>query len=275
MKKKLKFKSSIFFILASFAVLILLMFISYFMIFHNQIEKFVSPPFDIEQKTDNEIFSEDMWRKNLEPFLAFKEEKEKKEKPPLKESEIVTPQDPDKPSQPDPIPDDPIDPIEPEIQKEAYFASSLTNSSGAVFVSGKSLGYSVEINGNPIETSAGKFQQGASSNFKVRFYNENEEQLVHISSPAYSTNAIIKNLTVGVDPFNQYMTLHGRINLNLPGEMSGDLINVSNGVSNSTVLQNGVFNLSVPLQRGVNQITARGRWLTISLDLPSITIQLK
>ena len=225
------------------------------------------------KKSSDAVFSEDIWRKQLEKFLEFKENEVGKpdagtseETPQVPEydispkSEINTPDQPSK--------------NEKSETKEAFLFSSLTSSPGSISVSGKAIGYSVEVNDSPVNIDNGKFSTGAGSSFKVTFMDGQNKRVVRVSSPSYSTNLAVQYLSIGIDPFASYMTLHVKLNLKLPGSMTGELINTTNGSASSTSTHNGEFNLSVPLTEGNNAITARGSWLTISLDLPSINVSL-
>ncbi len=232
---------------------------------------------DKEKTTEiNEIvFSEDQWRKQLEPYLKFKEEQDIKES--LQQDQHVPPDNNVNFSDKQLDKNDSKDKEPPRVATiihEAYFTSSLTSAPGSVALSGKTTGYQMEINGKNQVLTEGKFSTGVASQFKIKFYNSEISRSVHVSSPPYSTNVVVQYLTIGVDPFNQHMSLHGKISLNLPGTMEGELLNLSTGAGSSTVLENGAFSLSVPLTMGENYITARGSWLTISLDLPSIKITL-
>jgi hypothetical protein len=225
----------------------------------------------------NAVFSEDLWRKQLELFLDFQKKEQTKEQTNLKEEDIKEEEqapgkDPSNDSDKD-IPKEKV--LSPNIQEnEAFLFSSLTGSPGSVSVSGKAIGYSVLVNDSPVEIKNGKFNSGASSSFTVTFKNNASQRIIRVTSPSYSTNLAVQYLSIGIDPFAAYMTLHVKLNLKLPGTMTGELINVTNGSASSTRTQNGEFNLSVPLSEGNNSITARGSWLTISLDLPSINVSL-
>jgi hypothetical protein len=223
-----------------------------------------------EQSTG--VFSEDLWRKQLELYLDF----QKKDQSKLNEDKLASE------NQTKELPDEDVKkplPKEEEVKQlletnEAFLFSSLTASPGSVSISGKAIGYNVAINGSPVEIQNGKFSSGASSSFTIIFINDKEKRVINVSSPPYATNFAVQYLTIGIDPFSSYMTLHVKLNLKLPGTMTGELINLSSGAGSSTSTQNGEFNLTVPLIEGNNAITARGSWLTISLDLPSINIKL-
>lgn len=225
------------------------------------------------EEHENAVFSEDLWRKQLELYLDF----QKKEQTNLKEEDIkVADQAPGVDLSNDSVKDIPKEKVvSPSIKEnEAFIFSSLTGSPGSVSVSGKAVGYSVFINDSLVEVTNGKFSSGASSSFTVSFKNNSTQRVIRVTSPSYSTNLAVQYLTIGIDPFAAYMTLHVKLNLKLPGTMTGELINTTNGSASSIKTQNGEFNLSVPLSEGSNLITARGSWLTISLDLPSINVSL-
>lgn len=225
------------------------------------------------KKSSDAVFSEDIWRKQLEKFLELKEKDLVK---PKVETNKETPQAPvhDTGLKSENIPPDQSSKNEKSETKEAFLFSSLTSSPGSISVTGKAIGYSVEVNDSPVNIDNGKFSTGAGSSFKVTFMDGQNKRVVRVSSPSYSTNLAVQFLSIGIDPFASYMTLHVKLNLKLPGSMTGELINTTNGSASSTSTHNGEFNLSVPLTEGNNAITARGSWLTISLDLPSINVSL-
>ncbi|MFO7655432.1 MAG: hypothetical protein R6W78_00010 [Bacteroidales bacterium] len=268
MKNKPK-KYNTLYIIGSLTVISFVVFcLLYFFLIQKEVITLRSDTETIEQSDD--VFSEDLWRKQLELYLDFQKKESKQEKNTLP-SEKQTNEIPQKDIHKLPEKEE----INKNIEvKEAFLFSSLTSSTGSVSVSGKATGYNVKINGSTIEVQNGKFSSGASSTFSIVFENEMEKRVVHVSSPPYATNMAVQYLTIGIDPFTSYMTLHIKLNLKLPGTMTGELINLSSGAGSSISTQNGEFNLSVPLIEGNNAITARGSWLTISLDLPSINIKL-
>lgn len=223
--------------------------------------------------SSNAVFSEDIWRKQLEMFLEFKEKELVK---PKVETNKETPQAPvhDTGLNSENIPPDQSSKNEKSEAKEAFLFSSLTNSPGSISISGKAVGYTVEVNDSPVPVNNSSFSTGAGSSFTATFIDGQNRRVVRVSSPSYSTNLAVQYLSIGIDPFASYMTLHVKLNLKLPGSMTGELINTTNGSASSTSTHNGEFNLSVPLTEGNNAITARGSWLTISLDLPSINVSL-
>jgi hypothetical protein len=159
--------------------------------------------------------------------------------------------------------------LEPISRPWAQIFASLTSSSGSLGISGKARNASFVIQGTKKGNS---LQQSAGSSFTVDLQSTNGTKKISISSPAFATNKVLQSLIVGIDPYSMYMTLNGRIQLDLPGDIIGTLYNTSNGSSNSTTLQNGYFSVSVPLSNGVNQITASGKWMTIELQFPGISV---
>jgi hypothetical protein len=97
---------------------------------------------------------------------------------------------------------------------------------------------------------------------------------VSLSSPAFAVNSTVKSLSIGIDPYSMYMTLSGHVELDLPGDIVGTLYNTSNGSAGGATLSNGYFSVSVPLSYGVNRITASGKWMTIELQLPTISVNI-
>ncbi|MDD4615376.1 MAG: hypothetical protein PHI40_08255 [Caldisericia bacterium] len=151
----------------------------------------------------------------------------------------------------------------------AQVFASLTGSVGSLGVSGKAKNATFVIQGVPQGTT---FQQGAGSSFSVDIHSSTGNKKVSVRSPSFATNKALQSLTIGIDPFSMYMTLNGRLHLDLPGDIMGTMYNASNGSSSSTTLHNGYFSVSVPLTDGVNNITASGKWMTIELQFPGISV---
>jgi hypothetical protein len=257
-------------ILVSFVLLAII----WFLIFFNQ--KIVTLNQDHDNQTkqpSGAIFSEDLWRKQLELYLDFQEKENSKNNIDVNDEIVQTP-DQNPPRNNESIPQDQATDDQNPIATEAFLFSSLTGSPGSISLTGKAVGYSVLVNDVPVDLANGKFSSGTSSSFTVTFKNDTTKRVVRVSSPSYSTNLAVQALSIGIDPFTSYMTLYVKLNLKLPGSMTGELINTTNGAASSTSTQNGEFNLSVPLAEGNNAITARGSWLTISLDLPSINVSI-
>jgi hypothetical protein len=163
-----------------------------------------------------------------------------------------------------------------DIQKDsavgnpwAQIFASLTGSAGSIGVSGKAKNASFMVQG---VSKGSSFQQGAGSSFTVDVHSSKGTKKVSVKSPSFATNQVVQSLSIGIDPYSMYMTLNGRLKLDLPGDIAGTLYNTTNGTSSSTTLQNGYFSVSVPLVQGVNNITASGKWMTIELQLPGISV---
>jgi cbb3-type cytochrome oxidase subunit 3 len=157
----------------------------------------------------------------------------------------------------------------------AYFVASLTSSPGSLGIYGETKGLEVYLNGNKLsKNTSGIFSGGAGGSFSVLFKGSEFERKVTVNSPSFANNFVLERLSLVVDPLNLVATISGKVNLNLPGEIKGTLFNASNGTANSTVLKNGAFTASVPLNFGVNNLTASGSWLTIKLDLPVIVVNI-
>ena len=163
---------------------------------------------------------------------------------------------------------------EKKHEPDIYISSSLTASTGSVYLSGKAKGYHVMIDEQVIQKKDDYFSTSAGSSFTIQFYSELTNKTIKVNSPAASTNLILQSLILTIDPLHLSATLQGKVSLKLPGKISGDFINISNGTSSSTILENGYFSLSIPLSYGKNQLTATGRWLTIAMDLPMIEVVL-
>ena len=116
------------------------------------------------------------------------------------------------------------------------------------------------------------FQQGSGPSFSINLQSSQGTKKISITSPAFATNKVLQSLTIGIDPYSMYMTLNGRIQLDLPGDIVGTVYNTTNGSSSSATLQDGYFSVSVPLSNGSNQITASGKWMTIELQFPGISV---
>ena len=162
-----------------------------------------------------------------------------------------------------------------KVEKRVYFTVSLSGSAGFVSVSGEAQDYEVYINNNPVKKDKnGYFASSASSDFKITFKNRSLNRTIQVISPAFATNFIVEYLSISVNPISLYATLSGKINLKLPGKIKGTFINSSNGTSDSTILDNGSFITSVSLINGVNNLTASGSWITITIDLPTINVNI-
>jgi hypothetical protein len=151
----------------------------------------------------------------------------------------------------------------------AQIFASLTGSAGSLGVSGKAKNATFLLQGAPKGTT---FQQGTGSSFTVDVHSSKGNKKVSVTSPSFATNQVVQSLSIGIDPYSMYMTLSGRLKLDFPGDIAGTLYNTTNGTSSSTTLQNGYFSVSVPLVQGVNNITASGKWMTIELQLPGISV---
>lgn len=157
----------------------------------------------------------------------------------------------------------------------AYFVASLTSSPGSLGIYGETKGLKVYLNGSKLsKNTEGVFSSGTGSSFSVLFKGSEFERKVTVNSPSFANNFVLERLSLVVDPINMVATISGKVNLNLPGEIKGTLFNASNGTANSTVLKNGAFTASVPLNFGANNLTASGSWLTIKLDLPVIVVNI-
>jgi hypothetical protein len=151
----------------------------------------------------------------------------------------------------------------------AQIFASLTGSTGSLGISGKARNASFVVQG---KNKGNSFQQGSGTSFSVDLQSPHGTKKISINSPAFATNKVLQSLTIGIDPYSMYMTLNGRIQLDLPGDIVGTVYNTSNGSSSSTALQDGYFSVSVPLSKGLNQITASGKWMTIELQFPGISV---
>lgn len=157
----------------------------------------------------------------------------------------------------------------------AYFVASLTSSPGSLGIYGETNGLEIYLNENKLsKNKSGVFSGGAGSNFTVLFKGSEFERKVSVNSPSFANNFVLERLSLTVDPINMVATISGKVNLNLPGEIKGTLFNASNGCASSTVLKNGAFTASVPLNFGANNLTASGSWLTIKLDFPVIVVNI-
>jgi hypothetical protein len=150
--------------------------------------------------------------------------------------------------------------------------SSLTNTPGAISVSGESSGINVFYGDNLVNQSGNHFQFMAGSSYTLKLNGSNFKKKISISSPSYGTNKMLSRLTLQVNPITMMATIIGQIHLLLPGEIKGSLYNVTASSSSTTILNKGYFATSVSLQEGENQLTASGQWYTIKLDLPSIKV---
>lgn len=157
----------------------------------------------------------------------------------------------------------------------AYFVASLTSSPGSLGIYGETKGLEIYLNGSKLsKNKSGVFSSGAGSNFTVQFRGSGFERKVSVNSPSFASNFVLERLSLTVNPINMVATISGKVNLNLPGDIKGTLFNASNGSASSTILKNGAFSASVPLNFGVNNLTASGSWLTIKLDLPVIVVNI-
>ena len=157
----------------------------------------------------------------------------------------------------------------------AYFVASLTSSPGSLGIYGETKGLEIYLDGNKLsKNTSGVFSSGAGSSFSILFKGSGFERRVTVTSPSFANNFVLERLSLTVDPINMVATISGKVNLNLPGEIKGTLFNASNGCASSTVLKNGAFTASVPLNFGANNLTASGCWLTIKLDLPVIVVNI-
>ncbi len=153
----------------------------------------------------------------------------------------------------------------------AQIFASLSSASGALGVSGKARNAVFQIGDS---TMGNSFSTGTGTSFTVKVLSATNSRTVSITSPAFATNATLQSLSIGVDPYSMYMTLSGSVKLDLPGDIMGTIYNTSNGTSGSATLQNGSFSVSVPLQMGQNNITASGKWMTIELQFPGISVNI-
>ncbi|MCK5847591.1 MAG: hypothetical protein KAH01_00165 [Caldisericia bacterium] len=151
----------------------------------------------------------------------------------------------------------------------AQIFASLTGSAGSLGISGTARNADIYFN----EVNRGNaFSGGAGSSFTVFIDSGSNNRNVSLSSPAFAVNSTVKSLSIGIDPYSMYMTLSGRVELDLPGDIVGTLYNTTNGSAGGTTLNNGYFSVSVPLSFGENNITASGKWMTIELQLPTISV---
>jgi len=160
----------------------------------------------------------------------------------------------------------------PEKKESITINASLTNTAGTIYVSGTTVGINVFSNNKQINPTDGPYSFSAGNRFTVVLKGNNFNFTVTIESPAVATSKVLSQLTLSVDPIAMVASISGKLNLSLPGELKGSLYNNSLGSSNSTVVKNGYFSTSVPLQYGTNNLSASGKWLTITLDLPSIQV---
>ncbi len=160
---------------------------------------------------------------------------------------------------------------DPIVRPWAQIFASLTGSTGSIGVSGKARNASFVLQGINKGTS---FQQGSGPSFSIDLLSSQGTKKISITSPAFATNKVLQSLTIGIDPYSMYMTLNGRIQLDLPGDIVGTVYNTTNGSSSSATLQDGYFSVSVPLSNGSNQITASGKWMTIELQFPGISVNI-
>ncbi|HXK51547.1 MAG TPA: hypothetical protein PLE09_03270 [Caldisericia bacterium] len=151
----------------------------------------------------------------------------------------------------------------------AQIFASLTGSTGSLGISGKAKNASFVLQGT---NKGNSFQQGSGPSFSIDLQSTQGTKKISITSPAFATNKVLQSLTIGIDPYSMYMTLNGRIQLDLPGDIVGTVYNTTNGSSSSATLQDGYFSVSVPLSNGSNQITASGKWMTIELQFPGISV---
>lgn len=152
----------------------------------------------------------------------------------------------------------------------AIIHASLTSSPGAVAISGSRYQVKIQIDGQPIEEE--NFATSAASSFTILAEGQGVKKTFQVNSPSFGTNRIVQSVTLSINPLNNTASISGKINLDLPGTMGSSLINLSNGSSSSCEVRQGYFSSSVRLSEGFNQLTAVGKWLTITLELPSISV---
>lgn len=162
--------------------------------------------------------------------------------------------------------------LEPPKQKKpgAIIHASLTSSPGAVAISGSRYLVSIDIDGKKMEEE--NFTTAAASGFTILAEGNGIKKTFQINSPSFGTNFIIQSLTLSINPITDMVSISGKLNLDLPGTMSGSLINLTSGASSSCEVKHGYFSTSVHLIQGNNQLTALGKWLTITLELPYISV---
>ena len=152
----------------------------------------------------------------------------------------------------------------------AIIHASLTGTPGSIAISGNRYQVNIQIDGHAMDEE--NFITAASSGFIILAEGNGIKKKFQVNSPSFGTNMIIHSLTLSINPLNNTASISGKLNLDLPGTMSGSLINLSNGTSSSCEVQKGYFSTAVPLSEGMNQLTAIGKWLTITLELPSISV---
>ena len=152
----------------------------------------------------------------------------------------------------------------------AIIHASLTSSPGSIAISGNRYQVNIQIDGQIMEKE--NFVTSATSGFTILAESNGTKKTFRVNSPSFGTNMIIHSLTLSINPLNNSASITGKLNLDLPGTMSGSLINLSNGTSSSCDVRHGYFSTTVSLSNGMNQLTAIGKWLTITLELPSISV---
>jgi len=164
------------------------------------------------------------------------------------------------------------DVLEPSKPKKpgAIIHASLTSSPGSIAVSGTQYQVEIQIDGKLMKSE--HFSVSTGSSFNIVAKGAGITRNIRVSSPSFGTNMMLSSLTLSINPFNNTASITGKLNLDLPGTMSGSLINLSNGSSSSCEVRQGYFSTSVALSMGNNHLTAIGKWLTITLELPSITV---
>lgn len=165
--------------------------------------------------------------------------------------------------------------VTPPLPKapNAIIHASLTGSPGSVAISGSS--YKIEVIIDGVSMPEGNFQSSAANQFTLEIKSKDIQKIIRVSSPSFGTNMIVQSLTLSVNPVNNTASISGKLNLDLPGTMSGTLLNLTNGSSSTCLVHDGYFSTSVHLSAGNNQMTAIGKWLTITLELPSISVLLQ
>jgi len=158
----------------------------------------------------------------------------------------------------------------PPLLPNAIIHASLTGSPGSVAISGTSYQIEVVIDGTRMPE--GNFNSSAGAQFTVEIKGKNIQKTIRVSSPSFGTNMIVQSLTLSVNPVTNSASISGKLNLDLPGSMSGTLLNLTNGSASTCMVHDGYFSTSVSLSSGPNQMTAIGKWLTVTLELPSISV---
>lgn len=158
----------------------------------------------------------------------------------------------------------------PPMLPNAIIHASLTGSPGSVSISGTSYQIEVVINGTRMPE--GNFNSSAGAQFTIEIKGKNIQKTIRVSSPSFGTNMIVQSLTLSVNPVTNSASISGKLNLDLPGTMSGTLLNLTNGSASTCIVKEGYFSTSVGLSEGPNQMTAIGKWLTVTLELPSISV---